>query len=339
MRKLTRNLIKKSESAFLLALELFNKPTIEYRTESFSILFSNAFELLLKAYLFEKSGGKKNSIFYKKKRGKKGNSFTIDDCLKKVFTNYQDQIRNNIEYISEIRNESVHLIVPELNPYFSRVFQRGVLNYIECLDKWFDTNIIKEFTPGFIGLISSEESLRNISILKGKINKEDFKSIKYWIDKFEKLEKIGGRATIPINYTIALVRNPKKADIVLSSGKFSRKMGAIILEKYRDIDTTHPFRRKEVIEEVNKKLKGIKISSHNFEAYCFVNGIKNNNRNDYFWKPKYGNSQFSNKIIDEIITFFNSNPKNKERINKQYLDHLRKRRRKNKQKVEKLIEE
>lgn len=325
MRKLTKKLLKKSKGSFLLALENFNKPTHGYRTETFSILFTNACELLLKAYIFETSGGRRLSIFRRKKRKQKRESLTIDECLKKVFSSNTDPIKRNIEYISEIRNEAAHLIIPELDPYFSRVFQRGVLNYIECLDKWFNIKIIKEFTPGFISLVSSEESLKNISVLKGKINREDFKSIKYWVDKFGELEKMGERATIPINYTVALVKNPRKADIVLSSGKFGRKMGAIILEKYRDIDTTHPFRRKEVMEEVNKKLKGIKISTYDFEAYCFVRGIKKNNKNDYFWKPRFGSGQFSDKIIEEMITFYNSSPRSRERAKKQYRDYLRKR--------------
>ena len=73
MRRLTKTLIYKSKDSFLLALELFNKPTIGYRAESFSILFSNAWELLLKAYIFETSGGRKQSIFRKKVKKQKGN--------------------------------------------------------------------------------------------------------------------------------------------------------------------------------------------------------------------------------------------------------------------------
>lgn len=322
---MSKNLMIKSKSAFLLALELFNKPTIEYRTESFSILFSNAFELLLKAYLYEGSGGKNNSIFYRKKPGQKRKSLTIDDCLRRVFTSPQDPLRNNIEYISEIRNESSHLIIPELDPYFSRVFQRGVLNYIECLDKWFGIKIIKEFTPGLISLVTSRESLKGISVLKEKMSGEDFKSIKYWIERFRGLEKIGGRATIPIHYTVALVRNPKKADIVLSSGKLGKGVGAIIMEKYRDPDTTHPFRMRDVIERVNKNLKGVKINPHDFQSYCFARGVRKSNRNDYFWKSKYGSSQFSGKIIEEMVSFYNADPKNRKRVREQYYQYLKKR--------------
>jgi len=104
MRRLTKSLLKKSQGTFLLSLEVFNKPTIEYRTESFSILFTNAWELLLKAYLFQTSGGQKISISRRKKKNQKRESLKIDECLRKVFSNDKNPIRRNIEYISEIRN-------------------------------------------------------------------------------------------------------------------------------------------------------------------------------------------------------------------------------------------
>jgi len=97
MRKLTKKLLKKSKESFLLALENFNKPTYGYRTETFSILFTNACELLLKTYIFETSGGKKLSIFRRKKRKQKRESLTIDECLNRVFLSNTDPIRRNIE--------------------------------------------------------------------------------------------------------------------------------------------------------------------------------------------------------------------------------------------------
>ena len=93
MRKLTKKLLKKSQESFLLALEVFNKPTVGYRTEAFSILFTNAWELLLKAHIFEINGGKKLSIFYRKKKNKKRESLSIDECLKKIFLNNFDPVK------------------------------------------------------------------------------------------------------------------------------------------------------------------------------------------------------------------------------------------------------
>jgi hypothetical protein len=324
VRRLTKKLLEKSKSAFLLSLEVFNKPTIEYRTESFSILFTNAWELLLKAYLFQTSGGRKLSIFRRKRKNRKRESLKIDECLKKVFPNIHDPVRKNIEYISEVRNEAVHLIITELDPYFSRVFQRGVLNYFEYIEKWFSITLSEKLKPGFISLISDESALKDMSVLKERFSKEEFQSIILWIERFRELEKLGDKATIPISYSIAIVRNPKKADLVLSAGATGKK--AIVLERYKDIDQTHPHRRKEAMQLIMKRLeKETRFTTYDFEAYCFVKGIKKASPNEYHWRPKYGNSQYSGKLIDEIVVFLNSNPLLLSKLRNQYSKHLKQR--------------
>lgn len=327
MRKLTKKLLEKSRESFLLGLEDFNKATPGYRAEAFSILFTNAWELLLKAYIFETSRGKKLSIFRRKKQKQKRASLTIDECLKKVFPNNIDPIRRNIEYISEIRNEAAHLIIEDLNPYFSRVFQRGVLNYFECAEKWFNIALAEEFKPGLISLVSDKKALMDISILRKRFNREDFQTINLWIEKFKELEGLGDKATIPITYSIALVRNPKKADIVLSAGSKGEK--AIILERYRDRDITHPHRRKEAMEQIIKRLRPeIKFTVYDFDAYCFTKGVKKTFKNDYYWKGKYDSGTYSNKLIDEIIDFYNANPNIRDKFRDQYKNRLKHKRRK-----------
>ena len=61
-KKISNRLLEKSLSAALLAIELYNKPNIEYREESFAILIINAYELLFKAKVVEDTG-KINSIY------------------------------------------------------------------------------------------------------------------------------------------------------------------------------------------------------------------------------------------------------------------------------------
>ena len=327
MRRLTKKILKKSQGAFLLSLEVFNKPTIEYRVESFSILFTNAWELLLKAYLFQISGGWKLSIFRRKRRNEKRESLSIDKCLRKVFPNDMNPIRKNIECISEIRNEATHLIIMELDPYFSRVFQSGVLNYLEYIEKWFGMSLSEKLKPGFISLVSDERALEDVSVLKKRFNKEDRQSIRSWVEKFKELQKLGHKATIPITYSVAIVRSLKKADIVLSKGR--KGLQAIIIDKYRDIDKTHPYRRKDAMNKILKRLKrGIEYTTYDFEAYCFANGIKKSSKNEYYWKLKYYPGQYSQRLIDEIVASLNSNPRLREKLKKQYSEHLRHRKKK-----------
>ena len=44
--ELINNMLDKSEEAFLMAIEIYNKPTIKYRLEGFAFFICNAWELL-----------------------------------------------------------------------------------------------------------------------------------------------------------------------------------------------------------------------------------------------------------------------------------------------------
>ena len=49
-----QRLIDKSIEAFILGLEIYNKPTIRYRVEGFSFFIVNAWELMLKAEMINR---------------------------------------------------------------------------------------------------------------------------------------------------------------------------------------------------------------------------------------------------------------------------------------------
>lgn len=60
---LSEKLIDKSKEAFIMAIEIYNKPSIKYRVEGFSFFICNAWELMLKAYMINTIGN--DSIYYK----------------------------------------------------------------------------------------------------------------------------------------------------------------------------------------------------------------------------------------------------------------------------------
>ena len=66
MKRVSKKLLDKSTDAFVLSIEIFNKPTIRYRIEGFAFFFINAWELLNKAKIIEDTK-KDLSIYYKKK--------------------------------------------------------------------------------------------------------------------------------------------------------------------------------------------------------------------------------------------------------------------------------
>ena len=67
MAQLARSVrfLQKAEAALLSSIEVHNRPTFEYREETFAILALNAWELLLKAKLLAESGNKPRCLYGK----------------------------------------------------------------------------------------------------------------------------------------------------------------------------------------------------------------------------------------------------------------------------------
>ena len=81
-KNIVSKLIEKSKEAFLVVIELYNKPTIKYRVEGFSFLICNAWELMLKAYIINKYG--ESEIYYKDNTDR---TISLENCIQKVFSN------------------------------------------------------------------------------------------------------------------------------------------------------------------------------------------------------------------------------------------------------------
>lgn len=126
MEELTNQMIDKSIEAFIMGLEIYNKPTIRYRIEGFSFFIINAWELMLKAELMNRG----ISIYYSDKPDR---TLSFSDTVKKIYTNKDTRIRLNLEKIAELRNISTHYITEDYEIKYAPLFQACVLNYVNEL--------------------------------------------------------------------------------------------------------------------------------------------------------------------------------------------------------------
>lgn len=324
MKKLVKRLLDKSQHTFILSLETYNRLTTPCRIEAFSILFINAWELLLKAKILNDGN---YSIFYKKERNKPRKSISFSDCLNKIF-NEKDPIRKNLGEIQNLRDSSIHLIVDEIDKIYVGLFQAGVLNYTNCLNRWFSINLNEKINPAMLSIMFDFSPLNFIKI-KNKYGKEVMDFLE---DKQKKILKESKKINdskykLEINYKIALVKNPKKADIVLAKGGGGK---GILIEVTKDIGKTHPFRSTEIIAEVNKIIAGRKITSYDVQAIVYSEKIKKKPE-FYYFIPKLTPRLYSAKFIKFIINKIKNskNYLNKARGHyKKYLDKRRIQRRK-----------
>ena len=162
MTTLSNELVERSITAMVSAVEIYNKPGFSYRAESFAILAINAWELLLKGkwvsdnqekedslYVYESVKNRTSSTGSRRqiKRNRSGNPHTHSlHYLAKQLTNtgsLDHVASSNIQLIVEFRDSAVHFF--SRSPHFrSRLHEIGaacVKNFATVLDDWFDRQL------------------------------------------------------------------------------------------------------------------------------------------------------------------------------------------------------
>lgn len=156
-KKISYKLLGKSLSAALLAIELYNKPNVEYREESFSILMINAYELLFKSKMIDDTNNIRSIYVYEKKKLNNNISSKreyikrnrIGEPMTKGITNLMNILRSqkkisqnifeNISLLIEIRDNSIHFLNDNnlLKYKIYTICVATVKNYYRLIEKWF----------------------------------------------------------------------------------------------------------------------------------------------------------------------------------------------------------
>jgi len=257
-------------------------------------------------------GGK---IFDKKKRKQPRISIKLHKCLNRLFIFKTDPVKLNIRRISDLRNNAMHLVIPFIPPDIMGLFQAGVLNYPKALQDWFGINISDRVPLGMMALVYDFDPKMH-SLEYPKIRRKLPAETVRWLTSFQQdirkeAETFGDKVMqfyIPIDLKLAIVKNPTKADIVLSSGAIGQ--AALIVEVPKDIDKTHPYLRKDVASQVNQKLGGSTTITV-YDIHCIVQicGIKG--RSDFYYKsklwPQWG-PRYSENFVEWVVSQATRNP-------------------------------
>lgn len=141
-----RRLLDKSQEAFLLAVELYNRPTIRYHAEGCCFFLCNAWELMIKAHIIKRDGSQ--AIYYPGS----DRTLSLSDCLKRVFTNENDPLRRNMDVVMEFRNTSTHFVTDEYELFYGPVLQQSVHDYEEKLRELHGIEISDRIPENYLAL-------------------------------------------------------------------------------------------------------------------------------------------------------------------------------------------
>ena len=137
-------LLHKSREAALSAIQIFNNPLIEFKSETYIVLMMIAWTYLLHAYYC------KNGIEYRyySKRGNRRRfdqtkhgtyrHWDLEKCLRVKESPIDTDTTNNLKFLIGLRHEIEHEMSLGLDDYYSGRFQACAINYNHYLKELFD---------------------------------------------------------------------------------------------------------------------------------------------------------------------------------------------------------
>lgn len=303
LKKYISALLSKSEEAYLMAIEIINKPTINYRTEGFCFFICNAWELLLKAFLINKAKDI-NIINYKD-----GSNRTIglDECVEKVFTSTTDKTKNNITLLRNIRNKATHLILPDFDYTLAPAFQRCLTNYNKFFKKQFpDYKLNGKITP-YIALVNPGDSQDVSSLILNPANLLLLEKVK---------QELGSDEMLTQTLRLVSTKKESEADVKFTIVKDGGQQVQTI-NVPKDIEKTHPYATNQIVKKISETLElslgpNHGFTSNKFQDICKRKNIKTNQ--DYCYSFVYSKNtiyKYSDLAIEYISGVYIEEYKNK----------------------------
>ena len=322
-KKLIDLMTEKSQQSFLLALELYNKPTIKLNVEGFCIFICNAWELMFKAYLLKNN----KDIYYTDKGKKKNTTYDLKKLIGLIMTNCKDPARINLEVIMGIRNKATHLVIPEYASLLHDVFLANIKNYSEKMLTLLNININELFDTSFFSLTIPTNST-NITVL-GKYGKEiqnEYYNIsRYLTESYKRNSDNDGivNSKFAISHELKFIQVKDKNDSNIKIAKYkddtSHKEVKVVVPQ--DVNVLFPLTFKKIIEQVQSELKiknitftpYTKIGSNNFTTdtlnlYVRANNIKENKEFAYKHVTSNITYTYSQKLVEKIIIDITNDP-------------------------------
>ena len=312
---LSEQLVNKSKEAFMMAIEVYNKPTIRYRLEGFSFFICNAWELMLKAYLIKTKG--EASIYYPDKPNR---TISLENCIERVFTNAKSPIRGNFEKIIELRNTSTHFITEEYEMVYVPLLQACVFNFVEKMKEFHNVDMTEIIPENFITLSVRITALDETAIRAKYAEQisEHLIAQKQAITPL--IQNSNSNFAIILDHRYYQTKDRNQATEFYHIAKEAEE-GVRIVKELKDPSVTHKYNAKEAIKEINKRLEknGIHpayrgqiiygINNYHFQLFINHFGLKNNERYCYAHmidrQPRY---TYSIQAIDFIVNEIRKDP-------------------------------
>lgn len=240
-------LLEKSQEAFLLAIELYNRPTIKYHVEGCAFFLCNAWELMLKAHLIKRGGI--SSIYYPNSN----RTLSLEDCLSRIYTNIHDPLRANMHKAIDLRNTSTHFVVQEYEYFYGPILQACVENFDAQMRKLHGIEVSDSVPENYL-ILSVRRALVDEDECRARYSQNDLEKMLETMDGIQTTaDELDSRRFSCTYVTELRTTKRKDADLSFRIAKDGDTPAAVVktLVKAKD---KYPYRPSKVVAAVNEKI-------------------------------------------------------------------------------------
>lgn len=320
INKTYRSLLDKSIGSMLSAIEIYNKPSFQYREETFAILAVNSWELLFKAEILKVNKYKQNSIYELEPSKRKDGSKS--DIRKKVVVNrcgnpksisistaidilvrlgkISKNLKESIEALIELRDNSIHFY--NTTPITKQVQELGfacIKNYITIIKAWSLDIDLSDYNFYLMPLAYVDDK----KLVEATLTSETENYINLVKSKIANEDKTDTEFDIAISIDIDF----KKGNSFESIGVRYDPNGVPVTLTEENIRAKYPWTYDQLIDQCRRRYVDFKI---NKKFHSIIKPIKGNNKYCHQRKldtenPKSAKKPYFNaNILQELDKYY-----------------------------------
>lgn len=314
--RLAKALLSKSKDNMILALELYNRPSLQNRLDGFTILFCTAWEQLLKAQIAERDGD--SEIYRTVRPGRKPETIGLQDCLNLIFHDSNNPVRCNVEQIKDYRDKATHLLMPEAQGLVSQVFQAGVINYERHFCDVSDAAFLPENSIGLMTLVGrqQEPDIVKLRSLYGEQVAGDVLDLVQTLQR--RIAEIDDeRFAVIVEHRLVFARRGEDADVALAHGDDARR-DAVIVQELVPVERKFPHSFGSLWPEIYRRLAeetdteflarhlrskdGAPVfNSHDLKVILAREGWRNSNNEYHYFSDSLVGRRYSREAVEYIV--------------------------------------
>lgn len=289
----------RSRESMLLAVSVFNSPTLKFKTEVFSVLANIAWTYLLHEFYYRKG----TTIV-----AKDGRSLLLGQMIGRSDCPLSEGIRNNLKALKIIRDDVEHKILGDADEIWFSLFQACCLNFDKTLCSLFG-NELSLSNQLSVALQFSRLSFEHAVQLQSFDLSEEIKAIDARLSEgMSDAQKDDTEFKFRVIYTLDSASKSKAHFEFIKPESAEGKEIKNILVQYKAADHLYPHKPATVCKIVTKN-SGKKFTTHNHvQAWKFFKARplaksshpENTNKDYCIYHPAHNDYTYSEKWIEHL---------------------------------------